>query len=214
MSNYLVVLFKNKVRKKIINKFVTLKKAKTFYEDLLKKSEEVIFDVQIENGSACRYELGIIEMTSKQLVPIYITDEMGRNVKVKLENDGMTLFEISKYKKEELIYDIQQNKKITIQSLIKKYISKEGVKLISSINNKIVIQNDDVYSIFSLKTESESVRFIDSLTNYFFKNKRSDCIFVKNQSHAEKKYLLDILSGKGFDRKKLYRKSTTYPRQG
>jgi len=126
----------------------------------------------------------------------------------------MTLFEISKYKKEELIFDLQQNKKITVQSLIKKYISKEGIKLISSINNKIVIQNDDVYSIFSLKTESESVRFIDSLTNYFFKNKRSDCIFVKNQSQAEKKYLLDILSEKGFDRKKLYRKSTTYPRQG
>jgi len=214
MSNYLVVLFKNKVRKKIINKFVTLKKAKHFYEDLLKKSEEVIFEVQFENGSPCKYEIGIIEMSSNQLVPIYITDEMGRNVKVKLENDGMTLFEISKYKKEELIFDLQQNKKITVQSLIKKYISKEGIKLISSINNKIVIQNDDVYSIFSLKTESESVRFIDSLTNYFFKNKRSDCIFVKNQSQAEKKYLLDILSEKGFDRKKLYRKSTTYPRQG
>lgn len=212
MSNYLVVLFKNKVRKKIINKFVTLKRAKNFYDDLLKKSDDVIFDVHIENGSSCKYELGIIELTSKQLVPIYMTDEMGRNIRVKLENEGMTLFEISNYKKEELLFDLQENKKIKVPTLIKKYIGKEGVKLISSINNKIIIQNDDTYNIFSLKTETEAIRFIDCLSYHFSKNKRTDCIFVKNQSVPEKKYMLDLLSEKGFDRKKLYRKSTTYSR--
>jgi hypothetical protein len=212
MSNYLVVLFKNKVRKKIINKFVTLKRAKNFYDDLLKKSDDIIFDVQIENGSSCKYELGIIELTSKQLVPIYITDEMGRNIRVKLENEGMTLFEISNYKKEELLFDLQENKKIKVPTLIKKYIGKEGIKLISSINNKIIIQNDDTYNIFSLKTETEAIRFIDCLSHHFSKNKRTDCIFVKNQSVPEKKYMLDLLSEKGFDRKKMYRKSTTYSR--
>jgi hypothetical protein len=212
MSNYLVVLFKNKVRRKIINKFVTLKRAKNFYDDLLKKSDDIIFDVQIENGSSCKYELGIIELTSKQLVPIYITDEMGRNIRVKLENEGMTLFEISNYKKEELLFDLQENKKIKVPTLIKKYIGKEGIKLISSINNKIIIQNDDTYNIFSLKTETEAIRFIDCLSHHFSKNKRTDCIFVKNQSVPEKKYMLDLLSEKGFDRKKMYRKSTTYSR--
>ena len=212
MSNYLVVLFKNKVRRKIINKFVTLKRAKNFYDDLLKKSDDIIFDVQIENGSSCKYELGIIELTSKQLVPIYITDEMGRNIRVKLENEGMTLFEISNYKKEELLFDLQENKKIKVPTLIKKYIGKEGIKLISSINNKIIIQNDDTYNIFSLKTESEAIRFIDCLSHHFSKNKKTDCIFVKNQSVPEKKYMLDLLSEKGFDRKKMYRKSTTYSR--
>jgi hypothetical protein len=212
MSNYLVVLFKNKVRRKIINKFVTLKRAKNFYDDLLKKSDDIVFDVQIENGSSCKYELGIIELTSKQLVPIYITDEMGRNIRVKLENEGMTLFEISNYKKEELLFDLQENKKIKVPTLIKKYIGKEGIKLISSINNKIIIQNDDTYNIFSLKAETEAIRFIDCLSQHFSKNKRTDCIFVKNQSVPEKKYMLDLLSEKGFDRKKMYRKSTTYSR--
>jgi hypothetical protein len=32
----------------------------------------------------CNYEIGIVEMSSKQLVPVYMTDEFGRNVKVKL----------------------------------------------------------------------------------------------------------------------------------
>jgi len=33
--NYLVVLFKNKVRKKIINKFVTFVKAKEFFDIII-----------------------------------------------------------------------------------------------------------------------------------------------------------------------------------
>jgi 3-dehydroquinate dehydratase len=41
MENYMVVLFKDKTKKKIIKKFITFKKAKSFYDDLLKKSNEV-----------------------------------------------------------------------------------------------------------------------------------------------------------------------------
>ena len=48
--NYQIVLFKNKVKKKIINKFKTHKKAVEFYNDLLKENDEVIFDKEFENG--------------------------------------------------------------------------------------------------------------------------------------------------------------------
>jgi hypothetical protein len=44
MVNYFVVLFKNKLKKKIIKKFVTLKKATQFYEKNLAESNDVIFD--------------------------------------------------------------------------------------------------------------------------------------------------------------------------
>jgi hypothetical protein len=36
---------------------------------------------------------------------------------VKLDEDGMTLFKINPYKKEETIYDIREQKKITTQTL-------------------------------------------------------------------------------------------------
>jgi hypothetical protein len=94
----------------------------------------------------------------------------------------MTLIEVVQYKKEETIFDIQTNKKITTKELIKKYIKGDGVKMISTLNNKIIIQLDDKIYLFSLKSEKESGRFIDCLMNYFFKIKRKDCIFVKDYS--------------------------------
>jgi len=211
MVNYLVVLFKNKKRKKIINKFVTFSRAKQYYDKLLKESNEVIFNVEVENGMETRYELGLIELSNNQLIPVYMTDEYGRSSKVKLEGDGMTLFNIGYYKKEEKIYDLTKNKKMTTQELIKTYLKGDGLKMISSLNNKIIVQEDEKINLFTLKSEFESLRFIDSLSSYFFKIKRGDCLFVKDHSSAQRKYLFNLLESYGIDKKILYRKFTSLP---
>jgi len=211
MVNYLVVLFKNKKRKKIINKFVTFSRAKQYYDKLLKESNEVIFNVEVENGMETRYELGLIELSNNQLIPVYMTDEYGRSSKVKLEGDGMTLFNIGYYKKEEKIYDLTKNKKMTTQELIKTYLKGDGLKMISSLNNKIIVQEDEKINLFTLKSEFESLRFIDSLSSYFFKIKRGDCLFVKDHSSAQRKYLFNMLESYGIDKKILYRKFTSLP---
>jgi hypothetical protein len=211
MANYLVVLFKDKKRKRIIKKFITHKKAKLFYDGLIKNSDEVIFNTEIENGKLCKYELGIVEMSSKQLIPVYITDEYGRYVKVKLEEDGMTLFQIAPYKKEETIYDIEKKKKITTQQFISNYLKGTGMKMVSSLNNKIIVQEEEKVSLFTTKSESESQRFIDCISNHFFKTKRGDCLFVKDNSIPQKKYLYDLLESKGISKKILYRKFTSLP---
>lgn len=211
MENYIVVLFKNKKKKRIIKKFITFSRAKQFYEKLIQESNEVLFDVKIEAGEECSYELGIIELSSKQLIPVYMTDEFGRNIKVKLDEDGMTLFKIQPYKKEEKIYDIQTGKKITMTELIKKYLRGTGLKMISVLNNKIVVQEDEKFSLFTLKSENESSRFIDCMSSHFFKIKRGDCLFVKDYSTAQRKYLYKLLEVNGIDKKILYRKFTTLP---
>jgi predicted transcriptional regulator with HTH domain len=210
--NFFVTLFKNKTKKRIIKKFVTYTKAKSFYTKIKNESDKVIFSKEVENGKDCKFEIGLIELSSKQLFPIYMTDEMGRNVKVKLEDDNMTLVEITPYKMEELLYDIQTEEKIDTHILIKKYIKGDGVKMISTLHNKIIIQQDEKFSMFSLKNEQESSRFIDCLTSHFFKIKRMDCIFVKDYSSAQRKYLFELLEKFGVDKKVLYRKFTTYPR--
>jgi hypothetical protein len=210
MVNYFVVLFKNKLKKKIIKKFVTLKKATQFYEKKMAESDNVVFDVIIETAKECQYELGIVELSSRQLVPVYMTDEMGRSKKVKLEDEGMTLFKIAPYKKEESIFDIQTGKKILTQEFIKKYLKSDGLKMISVLNNKIVVQNDEVINLFSCKNESESSRFVDCLSSHFFKIKRGDCLFIKDYSTPQRKYLYSLLESKGYDKKVLYRKFTTY----
>jgi predicted transcriptional regulator with HTH domain len=211
MVNYLVVLFKNKKRKKIINKFVTFSRAKQYYDKLLKESNDVIYNVQIENGCDSIYEIGLVELSDSQLIPVYMTDEYGRNIQVKLSDDGMTLFQVSPYKKEERIYDIAKKKKITTQQLIKTYLKGDGLKMISSLNNKIIVQEDDKINLFTLKTELESSRFIDCLSSHFFKIKRGDCLFVKDNSSAQRKYLFNLLESYGIDKKILYRKFTSQP---
>jgi hypothetical protein len=211
MENYIVVLFKNKKKKRIIKKFITFTRAKQFYDKLVQESNDVLFEIRVEGGSECSYEIGIVEMSSKQLVPVYMTDEFGRNVKVKLDEDGMTLFKIQPYKKEETVFDIRTGKKITMSDLIKKYLRGDGLKMISVLNNKIVLQEDEKIHLFTLKSESESSRFVDCMSLHFFKIKRGDCLFVKDYSTAQRKYLYSLLESNGIDKKILYRKFTTLP---
>ena len=54
--NYLIVLFKNKERKKIINKFKTYQRAKEFFDNQIKNTK-VVFKKGIENGKSCSFEL-------------------------------------------------------------------------------------------------------------------------------------------------------------
>jgi hypothetical protein len=212
MANYLVVLFKNKTRKKIINKFITLSRAKSYFNKIIEQSNEVIFEVLVENGKGCKFELGLIEMSVNQSAPVYMTDEHGRNVKVKLEDDGMSILMISPYKEEDLLYDVKNKSKITTQEFIKTYLKGDGLKMVSVLNNKIILQKDEQINLFSLKNESECSRFVDCLSSYFFKIKRGDCLFIKDYSSPQRKYLYELLESNGFDKKVLYRKFTTYPK--
>jgi hypothetical protein len=123
----------------------------------------------------------------------------------------MTLFKIQPYKKEETVFDIRTGKKITMSDLIKKYLRGDGLKMISVLNNKIVLQEDEKIHLFTLKSESESSRFVDCMSLHFFKIKRGDCLFVKDYSTAQRKYLYSLLESNGIDKKILYRKFTTLP---
>jgi hypothetical protein len=87
----------------------------------------------------------------------------------------------------------------------------DGLKMISVLNNKIVLQEDEKIHLFTLKSESESSRFVDCMSLHFFKIKRGDCLFVKDYSTAQRKYLYSLLESNGIDKKILYRKFTTLP---
>ena len=116
------------------------------------------------------------------------------------------------YLGEEKIFDLQKKEKIDIDYFIKTYLKKDGIKLVSGLNNKVIVQNNDKVSLFSLKNEDETSRFLDSISSYFFKQKRGDCIFVKDNSSAQRKYLFEMLSSMGIDKKILYKKFTEHPR--
>ena len=211
MENYLIVLFKNKKKKRIIKKFVTLSRATKFFNQLINESNDVIFEVLVENGKECKFELALIEMSVNQSAPVYMTEDFGRSIKIKLEDDGMSILSINPYKEEDLLYDVKNKSKITAQEFIKKYLKGDGLKMVSVLNNKVILQKDEEIDLFSLKNESECTRFVESLSSYFFKTKRGDCLFIKDCSSPQRKYLYNLLESNGFDKKVLYRKFTTYP---
>ena len=212
MSNYIVVLFKNKSKKKIINKFITSNKAKKFYDELIEKSNSVIFSKEFENGEPSYFELGLLTKTIDSLFPIYTTDELGRQIKVQLEDPEWRIIKITPYKIEEELYDVQLGKKITTPELIRKYLKQEGIKMVSKLNNKIVVQKDEDVKLFSLKNEYDSHRFIETISKHFLSKNRIDTMFISDASSAQKKYLYTLLESKGIDKKVLYRKSTTHPK--
>jgi hypothetical protein len=88
MPNFLIVLFKNKTKKKIINKFMTEKRANEFFNNLIVKSDNVVFERNYENGVRSDYELAILKKTTSKIEDFYIKDELGRQVKVDLDDDG------------------------------------------------------------------------------------------------------------------------------
>jgi hypothetical protein len=209
--NYLIVLFKNKEKRKIINKFKTLKKTELVFNNLLKESNSIVFEKQFDNGFHSDYEIAIVQNNIDNNTPLYTKDEFGRQLKVELDNTNQKILKISKYKIEESLLDYQTKKKITVTNFIKKYLPKTGFKMISKINNKIVLQNDDNFKLFTLKNDLDSDRFVESVSNYFMEEKRTDCMFVKDTSTVQRKYLYNILVENGFPKSYLFRHSTTHP---
>jgi hypothetical protein len=206
---YLIVLFKNKERKKIIKKFKTLDRAKKFYESKI-NDDGIYFDKKVENGKNCNFELALVETDPDEFENYFIKDDLGRQVKIETDDSRYKIMKISNYKIEDFIYDIQKNKRLNFITFIRNYIPREGIKLVSKLNNKVVIQNDENFFLFSLKSEDESKRFLTALEDYMLSNNRMDCIIVSDDSNRQKKYLYELLSSKGISKSMLYKKSTTF----
>jgi hypothetical protein len=212
MDNFTIVIFKNKTKKRIIKKFKTYENAKKVYQKILEDNKSVLFGVETENGKKCKYEIALVSK-NKNDKPLYVKDDFGRQVKIDLDSTEYSIIDINQYKKEESIYDIKKSKRIKISTFLRQYLPKIGVKLVSKLNHKISVQNESDITLFSLKSDLDCDRFIDSMSSYFMENGRIDTIFVKDTSVSQKKYLYDLLESNGYSKSILYRRFTTYTRE-
>ena len=206
-------MFKNKKKRRIIKGYTTESNAKRKYEDLLKKNN-VLFPVEFENAEYCIHELGLLTTQRDFQLPLFLTDDYGRNEKVYVEGEShYTFLEVKPYPIEEKIYDWQTDDKITLEKLIKTYCPVAEMKSISTLHNKIIIQIDEDFKLFSLKNSDDAERCLQTMEKYFRKKGRKDSIFVRDISTTQRKWLYDVLETKGFDRTKLYRQYTTYSKR-
>jgi hypothetical protein len=210
--NFQIVLFKNKIKKKIINKFKTLKKTVAQFNKLVEESNDVIFPVKYENGYQSTYELAILEKRKSNNEKLFIKDEFGRQIKVDLDDNDFTINKIVFFDIEEEFLDYQTKKKINSKEFIQKYLKVTGIKMISKLNNKVIVQINEDYKLFTFKNDSDANRFLDELGQYLRRINKNDCILVKDYSTIHRKYLYDILVKQGFPRSYLQRHSTTHPK--
>ena len=210
--NFQIVLFKNKIKKKIINKFKTLKKTVAQFNNLVEESNDVIFPVKYENGRPSTYELAILEKRKSNNEKLFIKDEFGRQIKVDLDDNDFTINKIVFFDIEEEFLDYQTKKKINSKEFIQKYLRVTGIKMISKLNNKVIVQINEDYKLFTFKNDSDANRFLDELGQYLRIINKNDCILVKDYSTIHRKYLYDILVKQGFPRSYLQRHSTTHPK--
>lgn len=212
MDNFILVLFKNNKKKRIIKGYATEKNAVTKYNKLIEENKNIDFEVLYENGELVKYELALLSNVDNYQIPLYKTDEIGRSNSVFMsDNSNYTIKKIDNFKKKELIYDWQTKGKVSLSDIIKKYCDKKNLKLISLLNNKVIIQVDDIFNLFSLKNPEDGMRFFQYLEKYFILEGRSDAIFVKDSSPTQKKWLYDLLEKRGFSKESLYRQYTTFP---
>lgn len=97
--------------------------------------------------------------------------------------------------------------------VIKSYCKQTEMKNIFTLHNKLIIQIDENYFLFSLKNSEDCERALNNLEKYFREKNRRDAIFVKDISTVQRKWIYDILVDKGFSRPRLYRQTTTFSKR-
>ena len=206
-KKFSVIIFKNNKKRKIVKSFVTKERALNFYNNLVEENSKIKFYKEYENGKKCNYKIVLISNDITFDNKFNYIDKFGRNVSI--SSNEFTIIKVSDYHNEELIFDIGKNQKISYNELFSILSEKNNLKLVSKLNNKIIIQNDEQIRLFSLKNESDSERLFEILSQ---EQKRA-YIMAPEVSIEQRKYLYNLLENYGFDKSMLYRKSTTYPRE-
>ena len=189
---------------------MTLEKSDEFFNRKILENKEVYFGKRVENARDCSFELCLLEKKNNEFDSLFVRDKLGRQIKVELDDPDFKIMKVSEYNVEETIFDITSRKKITLNEFHKTYIYKKGIVLVSRLNNKVVVQEDNNVNLFSLKNENESRRFLISLNDFFSDNSITNSIVVVETSKSQKKYLYTILEDLGIEKKLLYRTSTTF----
>jgi len=206
LKKYKIILIKNSVPKKTL--FTSNVKRTTqhkFHKFI--SLQKPLFVRKYVKRKFCQFELALFskENYNKE---VYRKDELGRNIEVKIPLDNYYLMELVPYWVEEFIYDHLQKTRISLDDVMKTYLSDKSFKQVFTLNNKIIIQVEDDFKIFSLKNVKDCSRLLNIIKNLFIDNGRTDCLFVPDSSVVQRKQLYKLLEGYGFNKKFLYKQYT------
>tara|TARA_R110002012_G_scaffold183838_1_gene350329 strand:- start:118 stop:753 length:636 start_codon:yes stop_codon:yes gene_type:complete len=206
-NKYKIVLFKNGERSKVFFSSNSKKSILNKYNKLIGEKKPK-FVTEYISRKKVMFELSIITTeTAKE--SIFVKDELGRNKKITLGESSYNIIKLLPYWKEEMIYNHTTKSKISFGDLVDSYLSSKDFKQVFTLNNKFIIQKDEVFNVFSLKTIADSTRLLRIIELEFLDSGRYDCLFVSDTNTVQRKQLYDLLVGEGYSREFL-RKQFTY----
>jgi len=207
-NKYKIVLFRNGERNKVFFSSNSKKSILKKYSQLIEEKKPK-FITEYVSRKKVMFELGLVTLLDTEN-DVYSKDELGRVKKVGLGNSEYNILKMVPYWKEELIYDHTTKSKITFINLLFTYLSdSNSFKQVFTLNNKLIIQNDDIFNLFSLKTVADCLRLLAVIELNFIDKGRFDCLLVADTSTVQRKQLYDLLEKQGFSREFL-RKQYTY----
>mgnify|MGYP003653976414 CR=1 FL=1 len=189
-------LFKSNVKRNIQQKFKKIG-----------KEPHPLFIRKYVKRKICQFELGLFSLEPSQKT-LYIKDELGRNIKRELHLGDYFLIEIIPFWVEEHIYDHQTKKRISFEEFYDAYLHNSDFRQLFTLNNKIVIQQDEIIFIFSLKNIDDTNRLVSSIKKYIIEKNKMNCLIVQDYDTIQRKQLYTMLEKKGFNKNFLYKHYT------
>lgn len=205
-GKYFIVLFCNKKRIRILYRCM---KRTTVYEYWREfKTEHKPPFVKMQGGKRNQeltFELALIFPNNRWATNPWVKDSLGRNQEAKIEGDKFRIKEIVSYWEEELIYDFQTKKRIRYHEMLDQIVPISELAQIFTLNKNLFVQIENDVKMFGNKNLNDSQRLFDILKNDLLKKKKTNFLFVKDITTHQRTMLYDLLEGKGFSRRELFR---------
>lgn len=206
LKKYQIIIFKNRKRYKVLFSSNLKYNIQKKYNKYIRENN-ITFSKKFSSREPIHFEICMICNHGCKSKKIYKRDDLGRLDLIELEGDSQ-IIEINDYEIEEKLHDHQLNKRISFDEFIERYTFKKDIYQMYTINNKIVVQKDSNYNLFSLKNIEDAKRFISIIRDYFSKNKIINCLISLDLSTAQRKLIYTDLEKIGYDREFLQKHYT------
>jgi hypothetical protein len=136
---------------------------------------------------------------------IIVKDNIGRNKVLTLDKDNFIVKEIIPYWVEETIWDFNNKKKIKYNQLISIIKPINELTQIYTLNNKIIIHNDNMVKLFGLRNIPDTIRLFNLIKNDLVKIGKGNFFFIRDVNTTQRVKLYEILENLGYNRNRLIR---------
>jgi hypothetical protein len=203
---YFIYLFRNKEAFKLLHKSA---KKETILDKWFEfKTQKPPLFLKENNGkkrTILKNELVLIYPKNYRKKPIFDKDELGRLIELKLNNENYIIKEKIPYWEEELIYDFDIKKRIRFHEVMEYIETIHEICQIYKLNNKVVIQTDEMIKLYGNKNLSDSNRLFNLIMEQLLIKKKINFLFSRDVSTSQRVQLYDILEKRGYSRKLLFR---------